>query len=251
MASPIANSFVMLRRSYRLSTRNVDGLMTGIALPVILMLVFVVLFGGAIDTGTAYVTYVVPAVMVLTAAFGAATVAVGVSGDMKGGIIDRFRSLPIAPSSVLTGHVGATLIRNLVASAIVIVVAVAIGFRPSAGVAEWIVVIGLLSLFILAVAWFSTAIGLVANSPEAASGASFLFMFLPYVSSGFVPVETLPAWLQGFAQHQPATPLIESVRALLTGGDPGLSLAVAMAWWGGLTLVGFVLASRLFARRTR
>ncbi len=249
MASPIANSVVMLRRSYRLSMRNVDGLITGIALPVILMLVFVVLFGGAIDTGTAYVTYVVPAVMLLCASFGAATVAVSVNTDMKGGIIDRFRSLPIAPWSVLAGHVGATLVRNLVTAAIVVGVAVAIGFRPTAGVAEWIVVIGLLSLFILAVAWFSTAIGLVASSPEAASGASFLFMFLPYVSSGFVPVETLPEWLQGFAQHQPATPMIESIRALLTGSDPGTSLLVAVAWWAGLALLGFLFASRLFARR--
>jgi ABC-2 type transport system permease protein len=249
MSSPIADSLVMLRRSYRLSTRNVDGLITGVVLPVILMLVFVVLFGGAIDTGTAYVSYVVPAVMLLTAAFGSATVAVTVSADMKGGIIDRFRSLPIAPWSVLAGHVGATVIRNLVASAIVIAVAVVIGFRPTAGVAEWIVVIGLLSLFILAIAWFSTAIGLVASSPEAASGASFVFMMLPYVSSGFVPVETLPAWLQGVARHQPATPMIESVRALLTGSDPGTSLLVAVAWWTALALLGFLVASRLFAWR--
>ena len=251
MSDPIGNSLVMLRRSYRLSMRNVDGLITGIALPVILMLVFVVLFGGAIDTGTAYVTYVVPAVILLTASFGAATVAVSVSTDMKGGIIDRFRSLPIVPWSVLAGHVGATLVRNLVASAIVIGVAVAIGFRPTAGVAEWIVVIGLLSLFIVAIAWFSTAIGLVASSPEAASGASFVFMFLPYVSSGFVPVETLPDWLQGFATHQPATPMIEAIRALLTGGDPGVSLLLAIVWWAGLALLGFVFAARLFAARTR
>jgi ABC-2 type transport system permease protein len=250
MSSPIANSLVMLRRGYRLSTRNIDGLITGIALPVILMLVFVVLFGGAIDTGTAYVNYVVPAVMLLTASFGAATVAVSVSADMKGGIIDRFRSLPITPWSVLVGHVGATLLRNLVASALVVSVAIAIGFRPSAGLAEWIVVIGLLTLFILAVAWFSTAVGLVASSPEGASGASFVFMFLPYVSSGFVPVDTLPEWLQGFAQHQPATPLIEAVRSLLTGTDPGIALPVAIAWWAGLALLGFLLAARLFGRRS-
>jgi ABC-2 type transport system permease protein len=251
MSSPISNSLVMLQRSYRISTRNVDGIITGIVLPVMLMLVFVVLFGGAIDTGTAYVTYVVPAVILLTAAFGAATVAVSVSADMKGGIIDRFRSLPIVPWSVLAGHVGATLIRNLVASAIVVGVAIAIGFRPSAGAAEWVVVIGLLSLFILAIAWFSTAIGLVASSPEAASGASFVFMLLPYASSGFVPVDTLPAWLQGFAKNQPATPIIEAIRALLTGSEPGLSSLVAVAWWGGLALLGFLLASRLFARRVR
>jgi ABC-2 type transport system permease protein len=251
MFSSIGPSLLMLRRSYRLSIRHVDGLITGAALPVILMLVFVVLFGGAIDTGAAYVDYVVPAVMLLAAAFGAATVAVSVSADMKGGSIDRFRALPIASWTVLVGHVGATLIRNLVASAIVVAVAVAIGFRPTAAIVEWIAVIGLVSLFVLAVAWFATVVGLLASSPEGASGASFVFMFLPYVSSGFVPVETLPDWLQGFAQHQPATPLIESVRALLTGLDPGSSLPVAVAWWAGLTLVGFAVALRLFAARAR
>ena len=249
MSEPITETLVMLRRSYRLSTRDVEGLITGIALPVILMLVFVVLFGGAIDTGVAYVTYVVPAVMVLCAAFGASTVAVRISADLKEGIIDRFRSMPIAASSVLAGHVGATLVRNLVASAIVVVVAIAIGFRPTAGPAEWAIVIALFTLFILAIAWLSVTVGLLVGSPEAASGFTFAFLFLPYVSSGFVPVETLPSWLQGFAQHQPVTPLIESVRALLTGTDPGLAPIVAAGWWGALALIGAMVASRLFARR--
>jgi ABC-2 type transport system permease protein len=241
--------WIMLRRSYRLSMRNVDGLLTAILLPVILMLLFVVLFGGAIATGTEYVTYVVPGVILLSAAFGAATTSVSVSSDLKGGMIDRFRSMPIAPWSVLAGHVGASWLRNLVAAVIVVGVAVAIGFRPTAGPLEWLLVAGLLSLFILAISWLAAAVGVLANSPEAASAFSFFAMFLPYVSSGFVPIETLPGWLQGFASHQPVTPLMESVRALLTGMPVGDSLLLSATWWVGLTLAWFGIAAWSFARR--
>jgi ABC-2 type transport system permease protein len=250
MPETLAQSWIMLRRSYRLSMRNVDGLLTGILLPVILMLVFVVLFGGAIATGTEYVTYVVPGVILLSAAFGAATTSVSVSADVKGGMMERFRSMPIAPWSVLAGHVGASWLRNLLATAIVVGVAVAIGFRPTAGVLEWLVVGGLVSLFILAVSWLAATVGVLASSPEAASAFSFFAMFLPYVSSGFVPVETLPGWLQGFARHQPVTPLIEAVRALLTGLPLGDALLVSATWWAALTLACFALAAWTFARRT-
>ena len=197
MSDVLLQSWIMLGRNYRLSLRNVDSLVTGLALPVLLMLVFVFLFGGAINTGTAYVTYVLPAVIVLSASFGAASTAVSVSADLKGGMVDRLRSMPIVSWSFLAGHVGASLVRNLVATALVVGVAVLIGFRPTAGPLEWLAAVGLLSLFILAISWFSAAIGLFASSPEAASGYSFFVVFLPYVSSGFVPVETLPVWLQG------------------------------------------------------
>jgi ABC-2 type transport system permease protein len=248
MADVLLQSWIMLGRNYRLSLRNVDGLVTGLALPVLLMLVFVVLFGGAIDTGTSYVTYVMPAVILLAASFGAATTAVSVSADLKGGVVDRLRSMPIVAWSFLAGHVGASLVRNLVATALVVVVAVLLGFRPTAGPLEWLAAIGLLSLFILAISWFSAAIGLFASSPEAASGYTFFAVFLPYISSGFVPVETLPSWLQGIAQHQPLTPMIEAVRALLTGGPAGAAVSLAVAWWVVLGAAGFALAAWRFAR---
>jgi ABC-2 type transport system permease protein len=238
----------MLGRNYRLSLRNVDGLVMGLALPVLLMLVFVFLFGGAIDTGTSYVTYVLPAVILLATSLGAATTAVSVSADIKGGVVDRLRSMPIVSWSFLVGHVGASLVRNLVASALVVGVAVLLGSRPTAGPLEWLAAIGLLSLFILAISWFSAAVGLFASSPEAASGYTVFAVFLPYISSGFVPVDTLPEWLQGIAQHQPLTPMIEAVRALMTGGPTGSAVSLAVAWWLSLGAAGFALAAWRFAR---
>lgn len=245
----ISDTAIMVVRGLRLSMRNVDGLVSGIALPVMLMLVFVFLFGGAIETGTQYVDYVVPGVIVLCAAFGSATTAVSVSADMTNGVMDRFRSMAIAPSSVLAGHVVASLARNLVSAILVIGVAVLIGFRPSAGPVEWLATAGLLTLFIAAMSWFAATVGLLARSPEAASGASFFAMFLPYLSSAFVPIETMPAWLRPLAEHQPITPLIESVRALLTGGDASAG-PLAVAWWAAIGVAFLVLASWLFARRS-
>ena len=156
--------------------------------------------------------------------------------------------MPIASWSFLAGHVAASLVRNLVATALVVGVAVLLGFRPTAGPLEWLAAIGLLSLFILAISWFSAAVGLFASSPEAASGYTFFAVFLPYISSGFVPVDTLPEWLQGIAQHQPLTPMIEAVRALLTGGSAGSAAVLAVAWWVGLGAAGFALAAWRFAR---
>ncbi len=248
MADVLLQSWIMLGRNYRLSLRNVDGLVMGLALPVLLMLVFVFLFGGAIDTGTSYVNYVLPAVILLAASLGAATTAVSVSADIKGGVVDRLRSMPIVSWSFLVGHVGASLVRNLVASALVVGVAVFLGFRPTAGPLEWLAAIGLLSLFILAISWFSAAIGLFASSPEAASGYTVFAVFLPYISSGFVPVDTLPGWLQGIAQHQPLTPMIEAVRALMTGGPADSAVPLAVAWWLSLGAAGFALAAWRFAR---
>jgi ABC-2 type transport system permease protein len=248
-ALTISDTSIMVVRGLRLSMRNVDGLVSGIALPVMLMLVFVFLFGGAIETGTEYVDYVVPGVIVLCAAFGAATTAVSVSADMTNGVMDRFRSMAIAPSSVLAGHVVASLARNLVSAVLVIGVAILIGFRPSAGPTEWLATAGLLILFITAMSWFAATVGLLARSPEAASGVSFFAMFLPYLSSAFVPIETMPAWLRPIAEHQPITPLIESVRALLTGGDASAGL-LAVAWWAAIGVAFLGIASWLFARST-
>jgi ABC-2 type transport system permease protein len=249
LAATLSDTSTMVVRGVRLSMRNVDGLISSIALPVMLMIVFVYLFGGAIQTGTEYVNYVVPGVIVLCAAFGAATTAVSVSSDMTSGIMDRFRSMSITPGSVLVGHVVASLARNMLAAGLVIGVALIIGFRPSAGPAEWLSVAGLLVLFITSMSWFAATVGLFARSPEAASGASFFAMFLPYLSSAFVPIETMPSWLRPVAEHQPVTPLIEAVRALLVGGDVGSSAAVAVAWWAGIGLLFAVLATRQFAAR--
>lgn len=170
----------MEERSLRISIRNLDALFSGLALPVMLMLFFVYLLGGAIQTGTAYVTYVVPGVLLLCAAFGASLTAVSVSNDMKGGVIDRFRSMDVSGAAILGGHVIASLARNAVATMLVLVVAFLIGFRPQAGPADWLAVAGVLLAFILAMSWLSAAVGLLTRSPEAASGFTFFVIFLPY-----------------------------------------------------------------------
>ena len=241
---------VMAGRGVRLSARNIDALLTSLMLPIILMLLFVYLFGGAIHTGTAYVMYVVPGVILLCAGFGASTTAVSVSLDMKNGIIDRFRSMDIGGAAVLGGHVVASVARNIASTLLVFGVAVLIGFRPNAGPLDWLAAAGVLLLFVFAISWLSAAFGLLAKSPEAAAGFTFIVMFLPYPSSAFVPIDTMPSWLHGFATHQPTTPVIETLRGLLVGTPVGSSPVLAVAWCGGIALVSMVLAAFLFRRRT-
>jgi ABC-2 type transport system permease protein len=243
-------ALTMAGRCIRLSMRNVDALLTSLLLPIMLMLVFVYLFGGAIETGTEYVTYVVPGVILLCAGFGSATTAVSVSQDMTGGIIDRFRSLDVGGPAILAGHVAASALRNAASTTLVFGVAFAIGFRPHAGPLDWLAALGVLLAFILAVSWLAAAIGLIAGSPEAANGFTFVIMFLPYASSAFVPVDTMPSWLQGFAQHQPVTPVIETLRGLLLGTPVGSNAWTALAWCAGILAVSITVSGVLFRRRT-
>ena len=240
----------MVGRSLRLSMRNVEALLTSLILPVLLMLLFVYLFGGAIQTGTDYVTYVVPGVLLLCAGFGAASTAVSVSQDLKGGIIDRFRSMDVGGVPILAGHVAASVVRNITSTVLVLAIAFLIGFRPSAGPAEWLAAGGVLLLFILAISWLSAAVGVLARSPEAAGGFAFFMVFLPYPSSAFVPVETMPTWIQGFANNQPVTPVIETLRGLLLDGPVGSGPWLALAWCGGIMVASVALSGVLFRRRT-
>jgi ABC-2 type transport system permease protein len=250
IAGLLIDTSAMVGRSMRHLTRNVDALLMAVILPVMMLLLFVYVFGGAMTTDTAYVNYVVPGIILLCASFGSAITAVSVCNDMVNGIIDRFRSLPIMSSAVLTGHVVASVFRNLVAAAVVIGVALLMGFRPTANPAEWVAAVGLLSLFIVAISWVCTALGLLASSADAANGYTFGFLLLPYVSSAFVPTETMPSWLHPFAEHQPVTPMIESVRGLLMGTPIGNSWWLAVLWFGGIAVVAYVAATMLFKRRT-
>jgi ABC-2 type transport system permease protein len=240
----------MAARCVRMSRRNLDALLTSLILPVMLMVMFVYLFGGAIHTGTRYVTYVVPGVLLLCAGFGASLTAVSVSHDMTSGIIDRFRSMDIGGAAVLSGHVAASVVRNAVSTALVLGVAIAIGFRPHAGPLPWLAAVGVLLLFVVAVSWLSAAAGLLASSPEAASGFTFFVIFLPYPSSAFVPISTMPSWLRGFAGHQPVTPVVETLRGLLLGGPVAGNAWRALAWSGGILIVSAAASSVVFQRRT-
>lgn len=248
---PVRDALTMIGRGLRYSRRNLDALLMAVLLPVVLMALFVYVFGGAIHTGTSYINYVVPGIILLCAGFGSATTAVSVCADMVGGIMDRFQSLPIASSTVLTGHVVASMARNLFSAALVVGTALLMGFRPTAEPLAWLAASGVLLLFVLAMSWLAVVLGLLARSVEAASGFTFLILFLPYVSSAFVPTATMPPWLRAVAQNQPMTPVIETVRGLLMGTPIGDSARLAVVWFGGIAIAAFALATWLFQRRTR
>ncbi|MGW6785061.1 ABC transporter permease [Streptomyces sp. NPDC054987] len=249
-ATPVS-ALALAGRSLRISRRSPDALIAALMLPVMLMLIFVYFFGGAIDTGTEYVTYVVPGAMLLCAGFGAASTAVSVADDMRTGVIDRFRTLDIGGIPILAGHVAASVLRNLLSTTLVLAVALAIGFRPQAGPAAFLAAAGLLLAYITAISWLAAALGLLAKTPEAAGGFTFLMMFLPYPSSAFVPIDTMPSWLHGFAENQPLTPVIESLRALLLAQPAGSTPWTALAWCAGITAAAVTLAGVLFRGRTR
>lgn len=248
---PFADALTMAGRCIRLTARDVESLITSLMLPVMLMLVFVYLFGGAIDTGGRYVTYVVPGVILLCAGFGAAQTAVGVAQDLSGGVIDRFRSLDVSGAALVAGHVVASVARNFVATGLVFGVAYLVGFRATAGPAQWLAALALVLAFVVAISALSAVMGMVAGTPQAASGYTFMVMFLPYASSAFVPVSTMPSWLHGFAEHQPVTPVIESLRGLLVGTPLNSNVWLAVAWCAGITAVSATAATVLFRRRTR
>ncbi|MDT7728467.1 MAG: type transport system permease protein [Actinomycetota bacterium] len=250
MSDTLADSRTMIGRSLRLTSRNGEALTMSLMLPIMLMLVFVYLFGGAINTGTAYVTYVTPGIILLCAGFGASMTAVSVSNDMTSGIIDRFRSRDVGGAAILAGHVAASLARNLASTVLVFGVAFLIGFRPDAGAVDWLAALGILLAFVLAISWLSAAAGLLAKTPEGAGGFTFVVMFVPYASSAFVPVQTMPSWIRGFAENQPITPVIESVRGLLLDTPVGTAPWVALAWCGGILLVSVAASAVLFKRRT-
>lgn len=240
---------IFVGRSVLHSVRDIDALIMAIALPVMLMLLFVYVFGGAISPDGGYVDYVVPGIILLCAGFGAAGTAVSVARDMLEGVIDRFRTMPIASASVITGHVVASLARNLVATAVVIAVALLVGFRPNAGVAAWLAAIGLVSLWILAITWLFAALGLLARSVEAAGNYGFALLFLPYLSSAFVPTETMPAALRWIADHQPITPIIETIRGLLLGTPLNTEPAWAVGWCLLIIAGAALWAGQLFRSR--
>ncbi len=251
LGTTLTASRVLVGRSVKHSLRDAEVLLMAITLPVMLMLLFTFVFGGAIsDDQGAYAAYVTPGIILLCAGFGASSSGVYVARDLSTGTIDRLRTMPIPAATVLVGHVVASLLRNLVATAVVVVVGVLIGYRPEAGPGGWLAAVLLIALWILAITTLFAFIGLGAGTPEAASGYGFVVLFLPYVSSAFVPADTLPSWLRGFAEHQPITPVIESIRALLSGVSPDAGvLAAAVAWSLAILVLAAAAVAWLFPRR--
>lgn len=252
----LADSATMLRRNLR-RMRRYPSLTVFIAgVPVVLLLLFAYVFGGTLGAGLGqvsrgraeYIAYVVPGILLITVAGAAQGTAISVAMDMTEGIIARFRTMDIARVSVLTGHVVGSVIQTMLAIAIVMVVAVLIGFRSTTGPLEWVAATGLLVLAALAISWLSVALGMVSKSVETASNLPMFLIILPFMSSGFVPTDSMPDGLSWFAEHQPFTPLIETVRGLLLGTPIGNSGVIAVGWCVGISVVGYVWARRLYDR---
>jgi ABC-2 type transport system permease protein len=258
-ANALSDTRVMIARGLRRSVRDPEAFITALALPVILMLLFVYVFGGAFNAGVGaaggYVNYVVPGLIVLCAGFGAGTTAVAVATDMSSGIVDRFRSMPIASASVLAGHIVASLVRNLLATALVIAVGLGVGWRPVAGPAQWLGAIAMIVGFILAMSWLAACFGLLVGGPEAANGATFALMFIPYLSTAFVPASSMSRVLRPVAANQPFTPVIETMRGLWmghtsTGASVGHEAILAAAYCAAILAVAATTGSWLFRHRT-
>lgn len=251
----LIDSRTMLRRNLR-RMRRYPMLFFIAGIPVVLLLLFVFVFGGTLGAGLGgltggradYVAYVVPGILLITIAGGAQGTAIAVAMDMKEGIVSRFRTMPISRASVLTGHVLANVLQTIVAIGIVVVVAVLIGFRATTGPVAWIAAAGLLGLTALAFTWISVALGLVSSSVETASNLPMPLMLLPFFGSGFVPTASMPDPLRWFADNQPFTPIIETMRQLLLGGEVGTTALIAVAWCIAITLVGYLWARRLYDR---
>jgi ABC-2 type transport system permease protein len=254
----VADSATMLRRNLKHQLRYPSLTLMLAGIPIVFLLLFVYVFGGQLGNslaghGTggrdAYVTYVVPGILIITVASAALGTAISVATDMTGGIIDRFRTMAISRGAVLTGHVIGSLLQTLAVLVLVLGVSLAIGFRSHATALEWLAVAGVLALFAFALIWLSAALGMAAKSVETASNTPMFLTLLPFLSSGFVATATMPAGLRQFAEYEPFTPITQTVRGLLTGGPIGTQAIAAIAWSIGIALVSYLWAVRLYNRR--
>jgi ABC-2 type transport system permease protein len=249
----LRDSATMLRRDVRHSLRFPMMTISGMLVPVIFLLLFAGVFGQALSAGlrvgpAGYIDYLAPGILVMTAGFSAEATAVNVNMDFRLGIIDRFRAMAIARMSVLTGQVAGSLIRTMITAVVVVTVAVGLGFRSGAGPAAWIAVAGLFAALTIALTWLTVAFGLFAKTPGGANSLSLIPAILPFVSSAFVPAGAMPAGVRWFAENQPFTPVIDTMRGLLTGGATGHDAIGAVAWCAGIALAAFLWARALYNR---
>jgi ABC-2 type transport system permease protein len=249
----LSDSWVLTRRSIKHITRNLDQLLSLILMPVMFLILFRYVFGGAIDTGdTSYPNFLLAGILVETLAFGSSNTTVNIVLDLKRGIVDRFRSLPMNSSALLTGHVIADLIRNTISGLIMLIAGFAVGFRPTAGPLEWLAVFGLLLLFTFAMSWFCAILGLIVKSLEAAQWVSYIvIMPLTFASSAFVPTDNMPTALRVFAENQPFTIVIQAMRAWLVGTPIGNAGWLSVVWCVAITLAAMPTAAWLFRRQTQ
>ncbi|MEO2202739.1 ABC transporter permease [Paenibacillus pabuli] len=241
---------VMLGRSMRHILRSMDTIITVTIMPIAFMLLFVYVFGGAIQTGTDnYVNYLLPGILLIAIASGISYTAYRLFIDVQRGIFERFHSMPISRSTLLWGHVLTSLVSNAISVVVIILVALVMGFRSPAGILSWLGVAGILALFTLALTWVAAIAGLSAKSVDGASAFSYPIIFLPFISSAFVPTESMPSVVRVFAENQPVTSIVEAIRALLLDQPVGNDIWVALAWCVGILLVAYFLAMRVYNKR--
>ncbi len=246
------DSFILIKRSLTHIVKNMDQLLGVAFQPIMFMLLFRYVFGGAINTGdTSYVNFLVAGILVQTAAFGALTTAVGIATDLQRGIVDRIKSLPIFSSALLVGHVTADLARNVISSVVMILVGLLVGFHPTAGFGDWLIITAIVLLFTFALSWLSAIMGLLAKSVEAVQWLGFVFIFpITFASAAFAPTASMPKGLRLFAENQPVSHVIEAIRALMNGLPVGNHVWISVVWCLGLIIVSIPIATVLFRRHT-
>ena len=247
------DTFVMAKRSLRHTVRSMDTIITVAAMPIAFMLLFVFVFGSALQTSSGSVTYIdfiTPGIVIMTVVSGIAYAAVRLNNDMTNGIINRFRSMPIAPSSILGGHAVSSVLSNLFSVLLVLLVSLLAGFRPGAGLEAWLIFVGILLLFTLATTWLAIVFGLLAKSAEGAGAFSYILMLLIFISSAFIPASSMNAALGAFAENQPMTPIVETMRSLLVDGSAGPRVWAALGWCAALLIASYLLALRIYRNRT-
>jgi len=258
LAYTVTDSATMLRRNLKHQLRYPSLTLMLAGIPIVFLLLFVYVFGGQLGNSLgghgaggrdAYVTYVVPGILIITVASAALGTAISVATDMTGGIIDRFRTMAISRGAVLTGHVIGSLLQTLAVLVLVLGVSLAIGFRSHANVLEWLAAAGMLALFAFALIWLSAALGMAAKSVETASNTPMFLTLLPFLSSGFVPTASMPAGLRQFSEYEPFTPVTQTLRGLLTGGPIAAHAIPAIAWSAAIALASYLWAVRLYNRR--
>ncbi len=245
-----ADTTVLLGRSLRHIARSPDTIITTVVMPIAFMLLFVYVFGGAIRTGSdRYVNYLLPGILLITVASGISYTAYRLFLDMKGGIFERFQSMPIARSSVLWAHVLTSLVANLISLAVVVLVALLVGFRSAAGAPAWSAVAAIMIVFTLALTWLAVIPGLTAKSVDGASAFSYPLIFLPFISSAFVPTASMPGPVRAFAENQPATSIVNTIRDLFAQHRVGGDIWIALGWCVGLLVVAYALAMAAYRRK--
>jgi ABC-2 type transport system permease protein len=248
-SAPLADSRIMLRRNLRHILRNPVTIFNAALMPVVLMLLLVYVFGGAFNVGERYIQYATPGLILLAIAYGLPGTAVSVSSDMATGIINRFKVMNVSRGAVLTGHVAATMLTSSAAIAAIIAMAFALGFRTPATVGDWLGATGIIAATAFAATWLTVALGMAARTPESAGLTVVPLLLLPFLSSAIVPAAKMGPGVRQFAQYQPFTPIIESLRGLLAGTPPGGYAAAALAWCAGIALLGYLWARATFSKR--